>query len=249
MTKLKTRSHLSTQLEIRADDLPSGVCGRLVGTALVYGVVDSWGTRFARGCLDKTRGENGRVTAGKVRLFEATSGFGGHEYGTANHIGVVRSLTDMGENVVMVADLFDAPEGRAAKEYVAAVLAAGAETGLSIGFMPHGERIVTDLGERLVEYTEIELREITLTANEAVPGALVMGVRSDAEQADAAERTIRLLAPLLTEAQVRAILEPFATPVDTHSAPESPSVVDGDTAATASYDARLAAYRRTFAVR
>jgi hypothetical protein len=43
--------------------LPPGVIGQVSGIALVYGVVDSHGTTFAPGSLDRTRRE--KVAAGR----------------------------------------------------------------------------------------------------------------------------------------------------------------------------------------
>src|SRR5688572_22503496 len=85
----------ATTLTMRGDstELPAGVIGQVEGIAMVYDVVDSMGTTFARGCLDRTCRE--RVAAGKVRLFldhgdQPSQGM----YDTHLHIGVVRELVD-----------------------------------------------------------------------------------------------------------------------------------------------------------
>src|SRR3990167_8857769 len=106
----------STQLQFRAEaDLPKGTCGRVVGVALRYGVVDDYGTRFLRGALDRTRSE--KVPAGRVALFAnmAWDGSGMHSYSARTHVGTVRSMEDMGDDVMMMADIFDTEEGRGAQ--------------------------------------------------------------------------------------------------------------------------------------
>jgi HK97 family phage prohead protease len=163
-------------LEVRSDDLPAGVCGRVTGAALVYGVTDSYGTRFAPGCLERTKRE--KLAAGKVALYLD------HTYGVRAHVGVVRTLTAAGNTESMVADLFDTEDGRRAKEYLSAVVAAGGQTGLSVGFYDRGSEPVTSEGATVVEFREIELEEVSITPRPAVPGANVSGVRSESEAAD-----------------------------------------------------------------
>jgi phage head maturation protease len=161
-------------LEVRSDDLPAGVCGRVTGAALAYGVVDSYGTRFAAGCLERTKRE--KLAAGKVALYLD------HTYGVRAHVGVVRTLTTSGNTEQMVADLFDTEDGRRAKEYLGAVLAAGGQTGLSVGFFDRGSAPVTDAGQTVVEFREVELEEVSIPPRPAVPGANVSGVRSESDR-------------------------------------------------------------------
>ena len=161
------------QLETR--DLPKGVCGRVTGVALVYGVEDDYGTRFARGCLDRTKRE--KLAAGKVSLFV------NHEYGIHSHVGVVRSLSTTGDEEMMAADLFDTEEGRKAKEYVEAVIAAGGYTGFSVGFYDRSDTQSAGTPGATYTFTEIELSEVSLTPRPAVPGADVTGVRQGQQAA------------------------------------------------------------------
>ncbi len=115
----------ATNLELRTEEsLPDGVCGRLSGVAFMYNTADDYGTMFAPGCIDKTRAE--KVNKGKVKLFADHGPF------TDTHVGVVRSIEDMGDAAVMTADLFDTEPGRAMKDYLVAVLKSGADTGISI---------------------------------------------------------------------------------------------------------------------
>ena len=56
MKRDRARSLLTTTLEVRAEaDLPTGVCGQVVGVALVYGVRDAYGTAFARRAVSIAR--------------------------------------------------------------------------------------------------------------------------------------------------------------------------------------------------
>jgi len=101
---------------MQEEDLPEGVCGRMVGTGLVYEQADSYGTIFALGCLDMTK--RSKLAAGKVGLFAA--GPFGHEYGVRSHVGIVRSAETRGNEELISADLFDTEDGRRIKEYVGA---------------------------------------------------------------------------------------------------------------------------------
>ena len=168
--KLHDRTAVASALEIRAEGLPAGIAGRVTGVALRYNTIDAYGTKFAPGSLDKTRA---KVQAGRVKLFDNHGA--SDMYGTRSHIGVVRSLTTAGDAEVMVADLFDTEDGRRAKEYLAAVMASGGETGLSIGFFAKAGTPADDA----YTFTDIELDEISLAPRQAVPGATVAGVRHD----------------------------------------------------------------------
>lgn len=224
---MKAREHafFATQLELRAateaEPLPAGVCGRLTGVALVYDVVDAYGTMFARGCLDKTRNE--KVPRNKVKMFADHGPF------VECHVGVVRKLEDIGDAAVMTADLFDTEDGRRMKEYLAAVLASDAETGLSIGFRSRGRewRKPDDgQGEPVLVFTEIELSEISITPVPAVPGTEVTGVRKQGEEGDddtpdLLKRALRHILAALPEREARVVVD----------AVYAPSAPDPDTSA------------------
>lgn len=176
-SRLKQFAHSVTHLELRAaDDLPAGVCGRIQGVALVYDSVDWYGTMFAPGCMARSIAD--RVNSSKVNLFLD------HTKQVRCHVGVVRSMTDVGDTCVMVGDLFDTADGRLALEYCKAVIAAGAETGISIGFIPRKGEIVKDatgITTGNYRFNEIELREESITPVPAVEGALVTGARHEDE--------------------------------------------------------------------
>jgi HK97 family phage prohead protease len=165
-----------THIELRAeqDNLPSGIAGRVMGVALTYDVVDSYQTMFQRGAAQQSI--NTKVKARKVPLLMD------HDRTVASHVGVVASMTEVGDTLVMTAELFDTPDGRAALEYVKAVIAAGASTGFSIGFVPRRSEMVAVNGKPVELFTEIELREVSITPMPAVPGADITAARTDDTQ-------------------------------------------------------------------
>jgi HK97 family phage prohead protease len=179
MNKTKTPAVQPTQfysadahLKIRAEsDLPPGIAGRITGVALTYEVLDTYRTIFARGSAK--RSIDNKVAARKVPLLMD------HNKTTGAHVGVVASMAEIGDAVMMTAEIFDTPDGRAALEYVKAVIAAGASTGLSIGFVPRRSEMVQTADGMAERFTEIELREVSITPMPAVPGADVTGARAD----------------------------------------------------------------------
>ena len=179
----QTRYHLTEAApQIRAEsDLPPGIAGRVSGVALTYEVVDSYQTMFAR--KSAKRSIDNKVAARKVPLLMD------HERTSKAHVGVVTEMQDVGDALVMTADIFDTADGRAALEYVKAVLASGASTGFSIGFVPRASEMVK-VGDKSVErFTEIELREVSITPMPAVPGAEVASARNEDIAEVASERT------------------------------------------------------------
>jgi hypothetical protein len=180
------------------------------------------------------------------------------------HVGVVASLTDTGDALVMVADLFDTEGGRAAKEYVQAVMAAGAFTGLSIGFVPKRTEMATLDGKMVERFLEIELREISLTPMPSVPGTDVLGARNAVpEQPRDSVRTDRDLLMLaartaldaLSVTDRQAVLDAYTSPYldDAASgtrtdccAPPTPTPARAD--AGVSMADRIAAVRRTYTI-
>ena len=236
---LNERVFVSTKLELRQavpvepgtievpSDLPEGVCGRLTGIALTYSVPDDYGTVFLPGSLDRTRAE--AVARGKVKLFAD------HEPFSETHVGIVRSVEDIGDSAVMTADLFDTEAGREMKEYLAAVLASGGETGLSIGFRPIEKewRADPDTGEMYCAFKEIALREISITPVPAVPGTTVTSVRHEPGETDDTlllRRALRSILVSLPEREARAVFDAVypinaagagADPSDTPVAPVS----------------------------
>jgi HK97 family phage prohead protease len=249
-TLAQPRYYLSdAALQVRADaELPPGIAGRVSGIALTYGVVDSYGTMFAQGAAK--RSIDTRVKAGKLPLLMD------HERSTRAHVGVVRALEDVGDALVMTADVFDTAEGRAALEYVKAVLASDASTGFSVGFVPRQSETVMVDGQRVERFTEIELREVSITPMPAVPGADVLGARQEqdapAERSDLELLTLAARAALdaLPSDARAAILAVYADAPPVAPAPASPSGTRSSDAPpaprVASMDERLAAIRRSF---
>ncbi len=233
MRILDERSVRLTKLELRAaadgEKFPDGICGRLTGIALVYGVIDDYGTMFERGCLDKTRVE--KVNAGKVKLLADHGPF------TDMHVGTIRSMQDIGDAAVMSADIFDTEAGRRMHEYLKAVLASGSETGLSVGFRAKKKEWKTieegdARGDSYLCFQEIQLGEISVTPAPAVPGAEVTGVRRKKGETDEdlLERTLRAILGELPEQAVRQIVdevyaksEASTAKVDTPATPAPPA--------------------------
>lgn len=157
-----------TPTAVETDNLPPGVCGRVVGVGLVYDQEDAYRTTWAPGCLDMTK--RSKVQAGKVQLFVA--GPTGHEYGVRSHVGVVRTMDTRGNEEWVAADLFDTEDGRRTKEYLDAVLQARGNTGYSIGcYVRRSDPKDED------RFVEVELEEFTITPRPAVPGADISSVR------------------------------------------------------------------------
>ena len=163
--RVATVVHRAFRPELDTRGLPAGICGRIRGVALVYEVEDAYGTRFARGCLERTKRE--KLAAGKVQLFVD------HQYGIRTHVGTVRALRTVGDEEMLEADIFDTEDGRHAKEYVEAVVASEGYTGFSVGFFNRSLDMMSDT------FTEVELDEVSITPRPAVPGADVQGVRAD----------------------------------------------------------------------
>lgn len=244
-------------LEVRAEsDLPPGIAGRVSGVALTYEVVDSYGTMFARKCAK--RSIDGRVAARKVPLLMD------HERTSKAHVGVITSMTDAGDALVMTADVFDTAEGRAALEYVKAVLASGASTGFSIGFIPRASEMVNVDGKMAERFTEIELREVSITPMPAVPGAEIASARNEAPEmlteevvSERTETDLLILAArvaldALSESDRLAVLSRYQPETRSETAtPVAPVALDtpSSTASTARYatlEERATAVRSTF---
>ncbi|MEY2711649.1 MAG: hypothetical protein RL487_1432 [Actinomycetota bacterium] len=255
----ETMWHLAdATLEVRAEsDLPPGIAGRVSGVALTYEVVDSYNTMFSRKCAK--RSIDGRVAARKVPLLMD------HERTSKAHVGVVTSMTDAGDALVMTADVFDTAEGRAAMEYVKAVLASGASTGFSIGFIPRASEMVTVDGKPVERFTEIELREVSITPMPAVPGAEVASARNESPtpatpEEVVAERTetdllilaARVALDALSESDRHAVLSRYQPKTRSETATVVTPVVTptpSSTASTARYaslEERATAVRSTF---
>jgi HK97 family phage prohead protease len=233
MTVRHTRYHLTEAApQIRAEsDLPLGIAGRVSGVALTYEVVDSYQTMFARKSAKRTI--DNKVAARKVPLLMD------HERTSKAHVGVVTEMQDVGDALVMTADIFDTADGRAALEYVKAVLASGASTGFSIGFIPRASEMVTVDGKPVERFTEIELREVSITPMPAVPGAEVASARNDdvitdVMEEESPERTdddllliaARVALDALPAEMRTALLETYTpTPTPTETASSATAIV------------------------
>lgn len=231
-----------TAMSVEEEGLSEGVCGRVTGVAVRYDVIDAYGTRFLRGCMDKTRE---KVRSGKVKLF-VNHGFG-DGYGTDTHVGVIRSLDAVGDGEAMVADLFDTEAGRKQKEYVRAVMLAGGETGLSIGFFERSGNWARSGDRDVYDFSEIELDEISLAPRNAVPGSTVTGVRSVSRET--LEALLSQAARQLTRADMDTMLTRlYNKSEDDSSSQDAPPAAPrhgGDEPREVTMDDRLMAYRRS----
>lgn len=261
--KHKTREtqRAEVRVQLRAEDemLPPGVAGQISGIALTFDTLDTYGTVFARGCAK--RSIDTKVAAGRLPLMLD------HEWETEAHVGVVRELVDTGTGYLMTADLFATEEGQEARRYVQNVLAADAYVGLSIGFRPLRSEMVTVDGQTVERFTEIELREISLTPLPSVPGTDVVAARSDraepsTPEVPAAPRDDAALLALAARTALHAlspearaaVLSEYLTPeapearsacncASTHATEPTTAFTPGD---AVSMDARMAALRTTF---
>lgn len=267
-TRIPAVIHRAIALEVRTEGLPAGICGQVQGIALTYGVTDYYGTQFQPGCLDRTKSE--KLAAGKVKLLSDHNGV------TGCHVGVVRSLDTVGDAELMSADVFDTAAGRSALEYLRAVVASKAFTGLSIGFYDRASEFVKSDEEVDGPYgpmsrggyqlfTEVELDEISLTPSPAVPGAEVTGTRNAEQKRTLLRTALGTLIDGMDETEVRALFAarfgttaPVGAPVasqatlpstDTSAAaPASGDASTGDSrSTTATMDERLRAVRQSFA--
>lgn len=259
-SRQKRSTDLAGPLELRAETeaLPAGVCGVLMGVAVVYNVIDAYGTRFRPGCLDRTKRE--KLAAGKVKLFAD------HDGRTRAHVGYVKALETQGDREVMTAWLFDSEAGRAQKEYIGACMASGGYTGLSIGFYPRDTELVEVDGASVLDFLEVELDEVSNTPRPAVPGADVLGVRHDRPAApaltptpDAMRAVLRVALDVLGPATVHAELAARTTrsnarPEDSAAHPRDAGGTDSRDdgtgtapgATTATMEQRIAAVRSSY---
>lgn len=236
MNKPRKRADLFTRAaaEVLETDLGAGVCGRIRAAILTYGVVDSFGTSWKPGCMDRTRA---KVAAGKVDFFVANDD-AYHQYGTKTHIGIVRSIETVGDQELATIDLFDTPEGRAYKEYVKAVMAAGGNTGYSVGVYdrsPEPTFVKSPSGKDVYVFTEVELDELSGTARPAVPGTRPLAVRSDSQPKAVLWSAFDALLLALPKDEVCARVQALgASPGDAmateegHAAPAAPLTPDAE---------------------
>lgn len=263
--KIRETQRAEVRVQLRAEDemLPPGVAGQISGIALTFDTVDTYGTVFARGCAK--RSIDTKVAAGRLPLMLD------HEWETEAHVGVVRELVDTGTGYLMTADLFATEEGQEARRYVRNVLAADAYVGLSIGFRPIRSEMVTIDGQAVERFTEIELREISLTPLPSVPGTDVVAARSDRAEPDttavpsavpaaprddaallalAARTALHALSPEARAAVLSEYLTPEAPEARSACSCASTHATEPTTASTpgdaVSMDARMAALRTTF---
>ncbi len=265
--KQRIRCESTGMSEIRAvttDDLADGTCGRVTLIGLRYNQPDAYGTIFKPGCLAKSVGQ--KVSAGRVKYYAD------HIYKTTEHIGVVRAVEDVGQDVLVSADIFDTESGRRYLEYAKACLGAKAQTGCSIGFYDRKSDLEEIDGVRYWAYEEVELEEFSGTPNNAVEGADLLAARRqpDTERLGVLRRALEGLLKVIPESDIRAAIAArfasgteVAKPAAPAAAPATGNAEDGVDSAhvrdaapkdspaaapsAASMDDRLAVVRRSYA--
>lgn len=248
--KQRVRAHSECQVTIRAvdtADLPEGVCGRITYVGLRYNQIDDYGTMFKPGCLAKSAGQ--KVPMGRVKCFAD------HTYRIRSHVGVIRKVEDVGDDVLVMAELFDTEDGRHALDYAKACFAAKAQTGMSIGFYTRDSELVEVDGVKVLAFTEVELEEFSMTPMPAVEGADLLAARHQPGDRQALlRRALDQLLEALPESDVRAAVA--ARFGNTARQPDSPPPAAGNAGGEerqgaspelATMDDRLAAVRNSFA--
>jgi len=207
--RIRCTTHQTVQIRaVETNEPAPGTCGSIAFIGLRYMVPDSYGTMFKPGCLAKTA--SAKVSKGIVKYF------GDHIYRWRTHLGVIRSVEDVGDGVLVKADVLDAKEGREYLEYAKACMASGTQTGASIGFWDRASDVEEVNGQRYLVYSEIELEEFSGTPMNAVDGADLLSAR---RQGDTKRRETLLVAldgilSGLPEADARAAVEArYAAPV------------------------------------
>ncbi len=247
----RVRHEYRGSLEIRAVDETKpepGTCGRISAIGVRYNVPDAYGTLFKPGCLTKTVAQ--KVSAGKVRYHAD------HIYRTTEHIGTVRTVADVGDDVLITAEIFDTESGRRYLEYAKACMTTKSQTGCSIGFYSRASEMVEMDGERFLAFTEVELEEFSATPINAVEGADLLSARRDPDPVRLKLQRAALdgLLQSLPEAESRAAFaarfaggnatpEPDSAPARNAAPADSPAPAPS----AASMDDRLAVVRRSFA--
>jgi HK97 family phage prohead protease len=249
--KQRVKALSDRALTIRAVDtteLPPGICGRITYIGLRYNQIDDYGTMFKPGCLAKSAAE--KVATGRVKCFAD------HTYRIRSHVGVIRKVEDVADDVIVVAELFDTVDGRDALEYAKACHAAKAQTGMSIGFYYRDSELVEVDGVKVLAFTEVELQEFSMTPMPAVEGADLLAARHQpaGDRQQLLRRALDQLIAALPESEVRAAVDARYGNATTQSDSAPPATRDaeggdsqGASPELASMDDRLAAVRQSFA--
>lgn len=221
----RVRCEYHGTLEIRAVDetsLPAGTCGRISAIGVRYNVPDAYGTIFKPGCLAKTVAQ--KVSAGRVRYHAD------HIYKTTEHIGTVRNVEDVGDDVLITAEIFDTESGRRYLEYAKACMTTKSQTGCSIGFYSRATEMVEIEAERFLAFTEVELEEFSATPVNAVDGADLLSARREPnpERLRLQRAALDALLQVLPESESRAAFAArFVSGTDDPKDPRSPAPAAG----------------------
>lgn len=150
----KTRGHLRGEVRAVAED------GTIEVLAVVWGVVDDYGTRFVKGAFTES------IEARLPTIAWA------HDW--SEPVGRAVSYRETDEGLFITARL-DIGQGIARADQAYAQLKSGTLDDVSIGFWRLADRTAED---GVTEITEGDLDEVSVVLRGAVPGAKVMAVRS-----------------------------------------------------------------------
>lgn len=150
----KTRGHLRGEVRAVAED------GTIEVLAVVWGVVDDYGTRFVKGAFTES------IEARLPTIAWA------HDW--SEPVGRAVSYRETDEGLFITARL-DIGQGIARADQAYAQLKSGTLDDVSIGFWRLADRTAED---GVTEIVEGDLDEVSVVLRGAVPGAKVMAVRS-----------------------------------------------------------------------
>jgi HK97 family phage prohead protease len=150
----KTRGHLRGEVRAVAED------GTIEVLAVVWGVVDDYGTRFVKGAFTES------IEARLPTIAWA------HDW--SEPVGRAVSYRETDEGLFITARL-DIGQGIARADQAYAQLKSGTLDDVSIGFWRLADRTGDD---GVTEITKGDLDEVSVVLRGAVPGAKVMAVRS-----------------------------------------------------------------------
>lgn len=220
----KTRDHLRGEVRSVTED------GTIELLAVVWGVVDDYGTRFIKGAFSESL---------EARL--PTIAWG-HQW--TEPVGRAVSYRETDEGLFITARL-DIGQGIARADQAYAQLKSGTLDDVSIGFWRLADRTADD---GVTEITRGDLDEVSVVLRGAVPGAKVMAVRSartgEMVPVDSVVAIAeKVAAGEISQAAADEALRLLSSPDDGISTPPSdpaPAAADVD-AALADADAALAA--------
>lgn len=221
----KTRGHLRGEVRAVAED------GTIEVLAVVWGVVDDYGTRFVKGAFTES------IEARLPTIAWA------HDW--SEPVGRAVSYRETDEGLFITARL-DIGQGIARADQAYAQLKSGTLDDVSIGFWRLADRTAED---GVTEITKGDLDEVSVVLRGAVPGAKVLAVRSartgeqvdlDAVVAIAAKKAAGEIDQATADEALAMLSSPPATPPAPPAEEEEPETGPELVDALAEADAALA---------